>query len=201
MGLVVTGQVHHRELHPDKVREALSGHISDLTVGDLDFYVERKEYKVQFFCNNSRTLDFAVLSTTGYVPAPAMVSLLVRETESLRRALAAGLDSRVRKAKLNYCVLEDQRSRNVMLQWVQDSPLKSAGARLSYLLSLILILSGLAVLAWLDLRPGIVTGRADMVAIAASILVPAMTLPLPFVFEWLRRGQVGRWIFVQGERR
>lgn len=83
MALVVSGQVHHRGMKPTQVQELLQEHLPGLVISAPDFSVERSNCKVDFFCNTSSTLDFTVTVTANAVPAPVVVALLVRETDSL----------------------------------------------------------------------------------------------------------------------
>ncbi len=197
MALVATGQLHHQRMTPAQVKSALDPHFPGLAIGGPDYYLERPNCRVEFFCNNSSTLDFTVTSMAGSLPAPATVALLVREVESLQRGLAAGLSRRFAKARVQYCLLEDERSRSVLLQWQRDSPLLSAGAKLAYCLSVVLLVITAILVAWLLRQPRDPTRDYNLVSLVIAMSLPALTLPLPFVFEWLRARGSSRWAFLQ----
>lgn len=197
MALVVTGRVRHPGMAPSEVQHRLSKHLPGLVVGGQEFSADRSNCRVEFFCNNSKMLDFTVIVTGSTLPAPATVALLVRETDSLHLAMTKALRKRMRKAWVKYSVLEDERSRSNLLTWSFETPLTSRPAKLSYLLCLILLaLAGYLVSD--QLRQPSTTARNDnIVSLLLAICLPAFTLPLPFLFERLKSGRGGRWLFLQ----
>ena len=200
MALVVSGQVRHRQMEPGQVHAALGKHLPGLLISAPDFSVDRANCKVGFFCNTSSTLDFTVTVTAGTGPAPATVALLVRETESLNAVLTKALTGGLRKARVQYCVLEDERSRSNLLTWAWEPTLWSRPAKLSYVLCIaLLILAGILVHGLLQQAPSDARSY-NIVSLILAIGLPALTLPLPFVFEHLKSRGDGRWQFSQTGR-
>jgi hypothetical protein len=202
MALVVSGQARHRHMQPAQVHAALQRHLPGLVVSALDFSIERANCRIDFFCNTSSTLDFTVTVTAGAVPAPAAVALLVRETDSVTDVLTKALSRRLGKAELQYCVLEDERSRSGLLTWVrQEPPLASRPAKLSYLICLpLLILAAILVRGQLE-QPRSDARDYNVLSLILAIGLPALTLPLPFLFEQLKtRGGGALALLPKGRR-
>lgn len=197
MALVVSGQVRHPEMQPSQVEAALKKHLPGLVTAAPDFSVDRSSCKVLLFCNTTSTLDFTVTITAGSIPAPAAVALLVREADSLNGVLIKALGNRLRRADVQYCVLEDERSRSNLLSWTREPPLSSRPAKLSYVLS-----AGLVTLAAILVRSQLQTAPSEardynVLSLILAIGLPALTLPLPFVFEHLKSKGTRRWSFSQ----
>jgi hypothetical protein len=197
MALVVSGQVRHRHMQPEQVHTALSKRLPGLLVSAPDFSIERTDCRVQFFCNTSSTLDFTVELKASGKPAPAAVAVLVRETEILTDALVDALGRRFRKAQVKYCLLEDEHSRSRLLSWISDAPLTSRPARFSYLLCI-----GLLILAAVLVKGQLHQAASDsrnfnIISLLLAICLPALTLPLPFIFEHMQSRGTGRWTFSQ----
>jgi hypothetical protein len=177
MALVVSGQVRHRHMQPNQVHAALRRRLPGLRVGAPDFAVDRSNCRVQFFCNTSSTLDFTIVLKSNPGPAPAAVAVLVRETESLNAMLLQALGRRFRRAKVEYCLLEDERSRSGLLNWVWEPPLSSRPAKLSYILCFaLLILAGILVRGQLQ-QPPSASRNFNIVSLILAICLPALTLP------------------------
>ncbi|MGA5308685.1 hypothetical protein [Micromonospora taraxaci] len=197
MALVVSGQVRHPEMQPAQVEAVLKKHLPGLVAAAPDFSVDRSSCKVLLFCNTTSTLDFTVTITASSIPAPAAVALLVREADSLNAVLIKALGKSPRKAYVQYCVLEDERSRSNLLSWTREPPLSSRPARLSYGIA-----AGLVVLAVILVRgqlqlPPSETRDYNVWSLILAIGLPTLTLPLPFVFEHLKSKGTGRWSFSQ----
>jgi hypothetical protein len=195
VALVVSGQVRHATMTPDAVRRALAPHIPALGEGGLEFVVQRRNCEVTLFCNTASTLDFAISTTTGGLPTPGTVALLVREAESLHLSLRKGLRHKLRSPVLQYCVLEDERSRSQLLTMYTERPLSSSGAKVSYLLSGLLLVVATGLTLWLLDQPASQGRTYNVVALLVGLLPPALTLPLPFVWEWFRSRGTPRWLF------
>jgi hypothetical protein len=199
MALVVSGQVRHRQMQPTQVQAALHRNLPALLISALDFSVDRSNCRVEFFCNTSSTLDFTVTVTAGSLPAPAVVALLVRETDRLTSVLTKALSKPLRrKARVQYCVLEDERSRSGLLTWSREAPpLRSRPAKLSYFICLaLLILAGILVRGQLE-QSRTEARDYNILSLILAIGLPALTLPLPFLFEQLASRGTGRWSFSQ----
>lgn len=194
MALLISGQITHRHMAPEDVEAALKRHIPGLVVGPPDFSVERNLCRAEFFRNTTSTLDFNVVMVNS-TPPHAALALLSREAETLSAALVGALSRRLRKAELQYCRLEDQRSRSPILIWTKDSPLTSRAAKLSYGICLILLILGGVFVRDLLEQPPSVDRDYDVLSLVLAIGLPALTLPLPFVFEYVRGRGSGRWIF------
>jgi hypothetical protein len=197
VALVVSGQVRHRHMQPDQVHTALSGRLPGLLVSAPDFSIDRSDCRVQFFCNTSSTLDFTVELKAGSRPAPAAVAALVRESESLTDVLVSALGRRFRKAEVTYCLLEDERSRSRLLSWTWEAPLASRPAKLSYFLCVGLLILAAVLVKGLLQQPASDSRNYNIISLLLAICLPALTLPLPFVFEHLKSRGSGRWIFSQ----
>jgi hypothetical protein len=197
MALVVSGQVRHRHMQPDQVHAALRKHLPGLLVSAPDFAVDRSTCRVRFFCNTSSILDFTVVLKSNPGPAPAAVAVLARETEILNATLTEALGRRFRRAKVEYCLLEDERSRSGLLSWAWEPPLSSRPAKFSYILCFgLLILAGILVRGLLR-QPPSASRSYNIISLILAICLPAFTLPLPFVFEHLKSRGNGRWVFSQ----
>lgn len=197
MALVVSGQVRHRQMQPEQVHDTLRKRLPGLLVSAPDFSVDRSSCKVQFFCNTSSTLDFTVTLKSSRGPAPASVAMLVRETESLNSVLIDALGRWFRRAEVRYCLLEDERSRSSLLRWSWDPPLRSRPAKLSYILCLgLLILAAILVRGLFQDTPT-ASRNYNIISLILAICLPALTLPLPFIFEHLKSRGSGRWLFSQ----
>jgi hypothetical protein len=197
VALVVSGQVRHRHMQPDQVHTALAKQLPGLLISAPDFSIDRTDCRVQFFCNTSATLDFTVVLKVSGKPAPAAVAMLVRETEILTDALVDALGKRFRKAKVRYCLLEDENSRSRLLSWVREAPLYSRPAKLSYFLCIGLLILAAVLVRGLLHQPASESRNYNIISLLLAICLPALTLPLPFVFEHMQSGGAGRWTFSQ----
>ena len=197
MTLVVFGRVGHRQMQLDKVEKALRKHLPGLLVTLPDFSVERSWCRVEIFCNTTLGLDFTVTPKSNTVPAPAAVAVLVREAENINEVLLKALGRPFQRAKISYCYLEDERSRSRLLNWAWEPPLKSRAAVFSYILCFVLlVIAGILVYGLFRQHPS-ASRNYNIVSLIAAICLPALTLPLPFVYEHLRVRGSGRWIFSQ----
>lgn len=157
---------------------------------------------MEFFCNTTSALDFTVTPKSNTVPAPATIAILVREAESLNEVLLKALGNRAlarpfQRPSINYCYLEDERSRSRLLDWSWEKPLKSRPAILSYALCVgLLIIAGFIVRGLLRQAPS-ASRNYNIVSMIAAICLPALTLPLPFFYDHLRSRRRGRWVFSQ----
>lgn len=77
--------------------------------------------------------------------------------------------------------------------------MSSRPAKLSYLICLaLLILAG--ILVYVQLQQGPSEARDyNIVSLVLAVGLPALTLPLPFIFEHLKSRGAGRWSFSQVE--
>jgi hypothetical protein len=195
MPLVVTARVLHREMDRDRVYAVLRKHIPGLLVSTPDFSADRSDCKVEFLCNTSTTLDFTVTLKSSTGPASAAVAILTRESQSLNSAVLKALGRPFQKAKLAYCYLEDGRSRSKLLYWVWEKPLSSRPAKLSYILSIALLIIG-SVLVYLMFKQKPSDSRTDsIISLVVAICLGVLVLPIPFVNEHLRLRGNGRWVF------
>ena len=195
VALVVEGQVRHTAMPPAAVREALRRHIPELKEGGFGGLERRRPHcEITLTPNDKITLDFAISSRAGEL-TPAEVTLLVREAESLHASLRSGLRRRMRNPKLKYCFLEDQLSRNNLLSMTEERPLSSSGAWISYVLSVLLIVVALLLALWQFKQPGNAFRNYNMVSFLIGLLPSALTLPLPFVWEWCRSRGRPKWHF------
>lgn len=197
MALVVSGQVRHRHMQPHQVHAALGKRLPGLLISAPDFSIDHSDCRVQFFCNTSSALDFTVELKAGNKPAPAAVAALVRETESLTDVLAESLGKHFRKARVTYCLLEDERSRSRLLSWGWETPLTSRPAKLSYFLCVVLLILAVVLVRGLLRQPASDSRNYNIVSLLLAICLPALTLPLPFIFEHLKSRGSGRWTFSQ----
>lgn len=197
VALVVSGQVLHPHMQPDQVHRALSKHLPGLLIKAPEFSIERSDCRVQFFCNTTSTLDFTVELKASGKPAPAAVTALVRETEILTDALISALGRRFRRAEVKYCLLEDEHSRSRLLSWAFEDPLSSRPAKFSYFICIaLLILAAILVKGQLA-QPASDSRNYNIISLLLAICLPALTLPLPFLFEKLQSKGAGRWTFSQ----
>jgi len=197
MALVVSGRIAHRQMQPKQVGNALREYLPGLLVSAPDFAVDRSSCKVEFFCNTSSTLDFNVTLKVNVRSAPAAVAVLVRETESLNEVLIRALGRKLRKAKVKYCLLEDSQSHSSLLSWIWERPLSSRPAKVSYALcAALLALAGILVYGLFRQAPSS-SRNYNIISLILATCLPALTLPLPFVFEHLKSRGNGRWLFSQ----
>jgi hypothetical protein len=198
VALVVNGRVRHRQMQPDKVQAVLRKHLPGLQVSGLDFSVELRSCSVGFFCNASSLLDYTVTAKAGNRPPPAVVAALARETDGLNDVLRKALTRRpFRRARVEFCLIEDERSSSSLLHWTKERPLSSRPAKLSYGLCVaLLVLAAVLVHNALHQQPG--PDRSNNItALLLAICLPAALLPLPFLFEALKVRGTGRWVFSQ----
>lgn len=198
LALVVSGRISHAHLQPDALRGALEERLPRLTIGIPDFFVERDACRVEFFCNSTTTLDYTIALKSGSSPAPAAVALLVRETDSINAVIISTLGKSGR-AQVEYCLLEDDRSRTSLLSWSPyPAPLKSRPAKVSYLICLALLLLGFFLICQQFQQPHQPGMEFNILSLALTMGLPALTLPLPFLFEHLRNVETARWVFSGG---
>ncbi|WP_152563789.1 hypothetical protein [Actinomadura welshii] len=198
MALVVSGQVRHSQRQPSDVEAKLRTHFPSLAnLSGYDFAVDRVDCRVQFTCNNSSTLDFNVIITNAAASsaAPAAVALLIRETNSLNLVLAKAMGGRFRKAQVEYCYLEDDPSRAKLLRWISDRPLWSAAAKFSYILVALLAILGYILIKGQLGQPPSGDRTYNIVSLVIGIALPALAIPLPFLFQHLSNRENGRWFF------
>jgi hypothetical protein len=197
MTLVVSGRVRHCQMQPAKVHALLRKRLPGLQVSGLDFSVDRRSCTVGFFCNASSILDYTVTAKSGSSSPPALVAALARETDGLNEVLREALTRPFRRARVEFCLIEDERSRSGLLHWTREQPLSSRPAKLSYGLCLaLLVLAGVLVHNTLHQAPGVERSN-NITSLLLAICLPAVLLPLPFVFEHLKVRGTGRWIFSQ----
>jgi len=197
MALVVSGQLRHREMQPTQIRAILKTHLPGLIASVPDFSIDRISCRIELFCNTTSTLDFTITVRAASIPPTAAVALLIRETDSLNATLTKALGKWYRKASVQYCLLEDERSRSNLLSWSNEPPLLSRPAKLSYGLSFAMaVLAAIFVRSQLQLPPS-ETRDYNVLSLLLAIGLPALTLPLPFVFEHLKSRGSGRWSFSQ----
>jgi hypothetical protein len=197
MTLVVSGRIAHHPMQPDQVGDALRRHLPGLLKAVPDFSVERVNCTVEFFCNTNSTLDFKIALKNNVRSAPAAVATLVRETESLNEVLTRALGRRASRAKVKYCLLEDFQSHSGLMNWIWEKPLSSRPAKLSYVLCLgLLILAAFLVHGMFE-EPASSSRNYNIISLILAICLPALTLPLPFLFEYLKARGKGRWLFSQ----
>ena len=197
MELLVSGRVRHCQMQPHQVHVALLKHLPGLIVNIPEFALERNTCKIELFCNTTSTLDYTVTLTRKTTLAPAAIALLAREADGLNPVLIKALGRRFRRAEMLYCIVEEPQNRSNMLKWVWESPLSSRPAKLSYLLTLgLLILAGILVYGELH-QPASSARNLNVVSLLLAICLPALTLPLPFIFEYLKSHGGGRWLFSQ----
>ncbi len=195
MALVISGRVTHPPLQPTEVQAALAQHLPGLSPSVPDFAVDRAACRLEFFCNTSSTLDFSVTLLATAAPPPAEVAVLVREADSIA-AVVIGALSNTGDASIAFCVLEDEYSRSRLLSWVPEpSPLSSRPAKLSYILCLALLVLGAFLMQRELLSEPSAERTDDIIGLLLSTVVPALTLPLPFLFEQLAPREDGRWVF------
>jgi len=195
LALVVSGQVRHRHLQPQKVEELLRTRFPGLQTSAPDFSVDRTNCRVEFFCNTTSALDFTVTLNTSTNSATAAVALLVREADSVNAALNVALSGWLRAAETKYCVLEDHRSRSSLLIWSRNRPLTSRAAKISYLLCVVLLTLG-AALIYLQLQqPQTDTRDYNIISLALAIGLPVLAIPLPFVLEHFKSKDSSQWLF------
>lgn len=196
MALVVSGQIKHPPMQPSDVHASLRTQLPGLTISGLDFAIDLNNCKVEFFCNTTSTLDFTVTVPASGLPVPAAVALLVRETDALTSALISSLGGRFRRAEVKYCLLEDHRSRSELLSWSEEeSPMTSRPAKLSYVISVLLIVLAIFLVKGQLDQPQSDARDYNVLSLILAIGLPALTLPLPFIFEQLRPRIRGRWTF------
>lgn len=197
MALVVSGRLKHRRLKPAQVRAALERHLPGLVVSSPDFSLSRAQCNVAFFCNTTSTLDFTVTVSGSSPAAPAAVAILVRETDILAETIRQALSTRLRRAKLEFCLLEDDRSKSGLLTWDPSTPLKSSAAVASYIIcGGLLVLAAFLVKGQMELPPSD-TRDYNVISLLLAIILPAIAVPLPFLFEQLSSRGAGNWIFSQ----
>lgn len=192
MALIISGQVHHRHLSPSEVKAALQRRIPHIQVGGDDFLAEMRHCRVEFFCNDTRTLDYNI-SLIPKRSLPAAVKILLRETEAVNISILESLSSIRGKATVNYCHLEDEQSTIRLFAWHTDTtPLKSRSAKLAYFVSLLLLALGwLLVDRQLQLDP--YEGREfNIVTLILTIGIAVSAILLPFVFAHIERRR-NRW--------
>lgn len=193
MAWVVSARVRHRDLEPAQVQSALENRIPSLTSGGTDFLAEYSNVRVEFFCNSSNILDYTLTCATNRPAAPSL-AILTRECEPLNEAVLRALSGRISKAELSYCLLEDGRTMTHLASWVKSqSPLRSRAAKVSYVLVLILLALA-AVLAYPQLQHASAEARTSgIISLATSIVLPALMIPLPFLFAHFDRRSLGSW--------
>lgn len=196
MALVVSGQIRHGKRQPSDVENDLKDYFPSLVnITAYDFVVDRINCRIKFTYNNSSTLDFSVTVTSPEVTAPAAVALLIRETDSLNLVLAKALSSRFNRARMQYCFLEDDPSMAQLLSWTDDRPLKTSAASFSYVLTFLLAILCFFLIKGQLGQPPSDTRTYNIISLAVGIAIPAIAIPLPFLFEHLRRKESGRWYF------
>jgi len=195
MTLVVSGRVRHCQMLPDKVHDLLRKHLPGLQVSGLDFSVDLKSCTVGFFCNASSILDYTVTAKAGNLPPPALVAALARETDGLNDVLRKALTRPFRRARVEFCLIEDERSASRLLYWIRERPLLSRPAKFSYVLCFaLLVLAGVLVDNTLHQKQGVERSN-DITGMLLAICIPVVLLPLPFFFEHLNVRGTGRWAF------
>jgi hypothetical protein len=199
MPLVVEGQVHHRAMHPDKVHAILGKQFPGLLVRTPEVSVDLVACRVEFFFNVNSITDFTV--TTKSVPKQVMAATpaLARDSHNINLILLKALGRPFQRARVKSCFLKDERSGGNLLHWVRDeSPMKSRPAILSYVLCLaLLVIAGILVHGLFRQTPSD-SRNYNILSLILAITLPAITLPLPFVYAQLE-SRKGRWTYAQNE--
>ena len=200
MPLVVEGQMHHRAMHPDKVHAILRKHFPGLLVRPPEVSVDLGTSKVDFFCNITSVTDFTVTTKSASRPAIAATPVLARDSHNVNLVLLKALGRPFRRAEVKSCYLKDERSGSNLLHWAgEESPMKSRPAFFSYALCLaLLVLAGILVQGLFRQAPSD-SRNYNILSLILAICLPAITLPLPFVYSQLQSRGKGRWTYSQNE--
>jgi hypothetical protein len=209
--ITVSGRIQHKHMDTALLISRVEKRFPKLERSESDFVIPLNDCRAEFFCTSTQSLDFRIApnesgSTDRATISKAVVAIemLVRSTDSLwpglRRALKV---SRLRRYPvLDRCVIEDTRSRSILLVRDSLSPLRSPGAKVAYVISFLFCITGLALIIWQLKRQQPADSRiANAITIAVSFGIAALSTPLPILINWRDWKKMFAWRYVRIEQR
>jgi hypothetical protein len=209
--ITVSGRIQHKHMDTTLLMKRVEECFPKLERSDADFVIPLADCRAEFFCTSSQSLDFRIAPSesdgAGRVTsskAVTAIEMLVRSTDTLwvgmRRALKV---RRLRRYPvLDRCVIEDTQSRSILLVRDSLSPLRSPGAKVAYIISFLFCIIGLALILWqLSRRQPADSRIANVITIAVSLGIAALSTPLPIVINWRDWKRTFAWRYVRLEQR
>lgn len=209
--ITVSGRIKHKHMNTDLLITSARKHFPKLELSDYDFVIPLADCRAQFFCNSTRSLDFRIVPNTSdgvnrasAARAVTAIEMLVRSTDTIWEGMRQALGSRRfwRKPTLDRCVIEDTQSRSVLLVRDSESPLRSAGAKVAYIMTGIFLAVGLALVLWQLKKHQTTDARtANILTITLSLGVAALATPLPILISWREWKKSFTWRYIRiGQR-
>ena len=205
--VVVFGNLTHHQMTRSDLMRHLQVHFPTLASGSPrenanpqpDFSIQFRDCITEFFCNSTTNFDFVITVAQSNTQHGRQQERAVAATESLVLAcenLLGGLTLALRRPftrrrpRLKLCKVQDPDSNSAILIRGTDSPLKSAGAKLSIGLAVFWLIVAGGLTWWqLTLHQTADSRRANILAIGLSLGVAAITTPVP---RPLVAGRAGR---------
>lgn len=200
--ITVTGLIEHAELDSAALLTKIQTAFPRAAHGGLDFLVPLNDCEVHLYCMSTTALEFRVRATNAAASprSVTVVELLVRSTGVLWTGLEKSLkvSGRAGKPSLSRCVIEDTNSRSTLLTCDMTSPLRSAGARVSFGLATFFTLVAVGLIVWQLNTPHSGPDReANLLGISLSLIVAAITAPLPTFITWREWKKELTWKYVR----
>ena len=191
--ITVSGRIQHKDMDATALMKRVRKHFPKLEASDYDFTIPLVDCRAQFACENTGNLDFRIIpiasdsaNTTTTSSAVTAIELLVRSSDMLWRGVRKSLTTRYlrRHPILEQCRIEDTQTKFTLL--TRDvSPLRSAGAKVAYLMGVLFCAAIIALVLWqLRMRQSADTRTANILTIAVSLGVAAVTAPVPILINW-----------------
>lgn len=200
------GLVTHTARTPDEVFIAISAAFPKAARGGMDFTVPLGDCTANFYCRSHTTLEFHIHVTgfsnqnQGVVGAATEAEMLIRSMEILWKGITSSLRSASlrRRPELSRCHIEEPASTAALLVCEIVSPLKSPGARISYLFSGLFALTALVLVLWQRTAPqSHDTRQSNILGILLSLVVAAVSTPIPILVNWREWKRQLVWRYVR----
>jgi len=216
--VVVAGSLAHHHMTTVDLIEHVRAHFPTLAPGGTkpnasplpDFSIQFKDCLAEFFCISTTSLDFTLSVVHGNNESERQQERAVAATESLVRTCETILGDLTvalrrpysrRKPRLEMCIVEDPFSKSTILVRGTASPLRSAGAKLSFALALFwLVVAGTLIWWQIHVHQSTESRRANILAIGLALGVAAISTPVPIIMNWREWKRSPTWRYKGSDR-
>jgi len=161
---------------------------------DYDFTIPLGECRAQFVCGNIGNLDFRIIPSatdslqhTSSESAVTAIELLVRSTDMLWPGIRKSLTTKHfwKRPILTECRIEDTQSKFTLLIRDTASPLRSPGAKVAWVISLLFAIAIMALVVWqLHASEPSNIRSTNILTIALALGTAALSAHIPIFINW-----------------
>ena len=209
--ITVSGRIQHKDMDATILMKRIRKHFPRLEASDYDFTIPLGDCRAQFACENIGNLDFRIVPTASDGASPVTTSsavtaieMLVRSTDTLWRGVRKSLATPyLRKHPiLEECRIEDTQTKFTLLTRDATSPLRSTGAKVAYLMSVLFFIAAIILVLWqLRMHQSADTRTANILTITLSLGAAALSAPIPILVDWRDWKKTLKWRYARvGQR-